>query len=84
MNDGFERLTSNARDLARAVVAPPTRFSDVSTRSLGTEQLFEALISAGLNLPYPIQTLRLETGPLTGGQHLLQAAGSAGGGRQAR
>ena len=42
--------------------APPTRFSEVSTRSLVTERLYEALVSKGINLPYPIQTLRVEGG----------------------
>lgn len=64
--------------------APPTRFSEVTTRSLVTERLYEALGSAGINLPYPIQTLRLDTGSLIEGQHLLQAAGPSEGGRQTR
>lgn len=64
--------------------APPTRYSEVSTRSLVTERLYESLVSAGISLPYPIQTLRLDVGSLTEGQHLLRAAGPAGGGRQVR
>ena len=40
--------------------APPTRLSEVITRSDVTERLYEALPAAGINFPYPIQTLHLE------------------------
>jgi small-conductance mechanosensitive channel len=39
--------------------APPTRFSELTTRSDVTEQLYAALSAAGITFPYPIQTLRL-------------------------
>lgn len=64
--------------------APPTRYSEVSTRSLVTERLFEALAREGISLPYPIQTLKLDSASLIEGRHLLQAAGPPGGGCQAR
>lgn len=64
--------------------APPTRFSEVSTRSLVTERLYGALVSAGIDLPFPIQTLRLDTTSLIERQYRLQAAGPSGGGHQAR
>lgn len=62
---------------------PPTRFSEVTTRSLVTERLFEALGNAGISLPYPIQTLRLENDTPTG-DHPLPAARPSGGGRPVR
>lgn len=40
--------------------APPTRFSELTTRSLVTERLYEALPAAGILFPYPIQTLQLD------------------------
>ena len=40
--------------------APPTRFSELTTRSAVTERLSAALAAAGIGFPYPIQTLRLE------------------------
>ncbi len=40
--------------------APPTRFSGLTTRSLVTERLYEALRAAGISFPYPIQTLQLD------------------------
>jgi small conductance mechanosensitive channel len=39
--------------------APPTRFSELTTRSLVTERLYQALPSAGITFPYPIQTLQV-------------------------
>ena len=39
--------------------APPTRFSELTTRSLVTERLYDALPAAGITFPYPIQTLHL-------------------------
>ncbi|MBA2595816.1 MAG: mechanosensitive ion channel family protein [Chloroflexia bacterium] len=40
--------------------APPTRFAELTTRSLVTERMYEALIAAGISFPYPIQTLQLD------------------------
>lgn len=42
--------------------APPTRFSELTTRSLVTERLYDALPAAGITFPYPIQTLQLHEG----------------------
>jgi small-conductance mechanosensitive channel len=39
--------------------APPTRFSELETRSLVTERLYAALPAAGIGFPYPIQTIEL-------------------------
>lgn len=39
--------------------APPTRFSELETSSLVTEQLYRALQDAGIGFPYPIQTIEL-------------------------
>lgn len=51
--------------------APPTRFSELETRSLVTERLYAALQAAGIGFPYPIQTIELaaaDDGPaVTGG-----------------
>jgi len=46
--------------------APPTRFSELETRSLVTERLYDALQAAGINFPYPIQTVLLDE-PANGG-----------------
>lgn len=40
--------------------APPTRFSELTTRSAVTERLSEALPAAGITFPYPIQTIQLD------------------------
>ena len=40
--------------------APPTRFSELETRSLATERLYAALQAAGIGFPYPIQTVLLD------------------------
>ncbi len=39
---------------------PPTRTSELATRSLVTERLYEALQEAGISFPYPIQTVHLQ------------------------
>jgi len=41
--------------------SPPTRFSEITTRSDVTERLYEALPAAGITFPYPVQTLELDT-----------------------
>ena len=41
--------------------APPTRFSELATRSEVTERLYAALQDAGVSFPYPIQTVQLAT-----------------------
>ncbi len=40
--------------------APPTRLHQRTTASLVTERLYAALIKAGIEFPYPIQTIRIE------------------------
>lgn len=40
--------------------APPTRFSELTTKSVVTERLYVALPKAGISFPYPIQTLQLD------------------------
>jgi small conductance mechanosensitive channel len=40
--------------------APPTRFSELTTRSEVTERLASALQEAGIGFPYPIRTVHLE------------------------
>jgi small-conductance mechanosensitive channel len=40
--------------------APPTRFSELTTKSLVTERLYTAPPAAGISFPYPIQTLQLD------------------------
>ncbi len=39
---------------------PPTRLHQRRTASLVTERLYAALIEAGIEFPYPIQTIRIE------------------------
>ena len=39
--------------------APPTRFSELTTRSDVTERLYAALPAAGIGFPYPIQSLQV-------------------------
>lgn len=39
---------------------PPTRFSEIVTKSDVTEALFTALQDAGISFPYPIQTVHLD------------------------
>ena len=41
---------------------PLTRFSELTTRSLVTERLYEVLLAAAISFPYPIQTLHLADG----------------------
>jgi small-conductance mechanosensitive channel len=41
--------------------APPNRFSELTTRSDVTERLYTALLSAGINFPYPLRSVRLTT-----------------------
>lgn len=43
--------------------APPTRFSELATRSEVTERLYEALVGAGIGFPYPTRTVHLAAGP---------------------
>jgi small conductance mechanosensitive channel len=38
---------------------PPTRMSELTTRSAVTERIYEALREAGIDFPYPIQTIHL-------------------------
>ncbi len=39
---------------------PPTRIHQRTTASEVTERLYEALIEAGIEFPYPIQTIRID------------------------
>lgn len=41
--------------------APPTRFSELATRSEVTERLYAAMLGAGIGFPYPIRTMQLTT-----------------------
>ena len=50
---------------------PPTRLSELTTKSEVTERLYGALVEAGISFPYPIQTVRL--------QQLQPADGAAAG-----
>jgi small-conductance mechanosensitive channel len=54
--------------------APPTRFSEITTRSLVTERLYEALPPAGITFPYPVQTLQLEPSSIPALADLERAA----------
>ncbi len=59
--------------------APPTRFSELVTRSLVTERLYAALPAAGIGFPYPIQTIELAN-PLAASE----GSGSSAGGDAVR
>jgi small-conductance mechanosensitive channel len=61
--------------------APPTRFSELTTRSDVTERLYAALPDAGIGFPYPIQTLRLEVEQATALTRRQPAADTAARGR---
>ena len=61
--------------------APPTRFSELTTRSLVTERLYEALPAAGISFPYPIQTLQLTD---ANALSVTQARTNSSSGRQGR
>jgi len=41
--------------------APPTRFSELTTRSAVTERLYSALVNAGIGFPYPIRSIQIAT-----------------------
>jgi small conductance mechanosensitive channel len=60
--------------------APPTRFSELMTRSRVTERLYETLPAAGITFPYPIQTLHLDAE--NGGSGALAGIGSRPGNRE--
>ena len=57
--------------------APPTRFSELTTRSIVTERLYEALPAAGIGFPFPIQTLQLSATGEWAAARLPQASDSA-------
>ena len=57
--------------------SPPTRFSEITTRSDVTERLYEALPAAGITFPYPVQTLQLQASSIPALTDLNRAVGGA-------
>ncbi len=57
----FGAISDSSNDLSVLYwTEPPTRLHQRRTASLVTERLYAALIEAGIEFPYPIQTIRIE------------------------